>query len=358
MRLEDQIRHHVDDTLAALPASALAGPDDAALADGAAWLLARRVAEYQDGTFTTAEYNEAASALRLLGDDAEADRLASIAGTGAVLEHAERQWRERYRGRVPTLTEQRDQALIVSGRVRRLELRATAGIDGGVYTPAVFCGPAGILVPAVVATTHAGTVELVTFGTEAEQRSWLADRYAPAGPGGPLASCTAGPDCRVAWEERVLARLLRHGDKDGKLTALLPPDAFSTHVRSETYLALLAVPPGGTPDPEAVREKLAARLLRAPDWAAGYVGRPAGHLALAYADRLAATPVTEPRARAAVAALVREAGQETGASAQAAAGKHRRTLRSRPVRPARIPGTEPGWPRYPEAPSPGTAPRR
>lgn len=52
-----------------------------------------------------------------------------------------------------------------------------AGVDGAVYTPAVLPGPAGASVPAVVAATHAGTVEVITgFSGDAARGEWLADR--------------------------------------------------------------------------------------------------------------------------------------------------------------------------------------
>lgn len=151
--------------------------------------------------------------------------------------------------------------------------------------------------------------------------------------------------------------MLRRGDPDGSMTAALSPAVFSTHLRSETYLALLAVPPGVAPDLEAVREKLAARLLRAPDWAAEYVGRPAGHLALSYADRLAATPVTEPQAKTAVAALIRETGQDVGASAGAAPRQPRQPLQDRLVGPRTSLALQSTVVQRPDSSTAGIAPR-
>lgn len=75
----------------------------------------------------------ALSALRLLGRDAEADSLASIARTSSSLDNADREWRDRYRDREPTLIERRDFALLTSGRVRQLDSGMVAGIDGQLH---------------------------------------------------------------------------------------------------------------------------------------------------------------------------------------------------------------------------------
>jgi hypothetical protein len=145
---------------------------------------------------------------------------------------------------------------------------------------------------------------------------------------------------------------------------------FSAHARFETYLALLAADLGGPPDVERVREKLASRLLRTSDWAVGYVGRPAGHLVLAYAARLAATPVSGGGLKAAAGELVRDIGlavsgrpAETGRQRRsldrgnADRQQGRRPLRSRPVRVPVLPYPSPGG-RSSEAPSPGVVPGR
>lgn len=356
----DDLQQILAETIAELPAGALVGIGPATLADGDAWLLNRRVAEAQDGTFSEEEYSEAASALRLLGHDTEADSLASIARTTTSLEKADREWRNRYRDRQPTLTEQRDAELLKTGRVQHMDTGMVAGIDGAVYTPAVLTGPAGATVPAVVVATHAGMAEVVTgFRTEDDRQAWLADRAQPI-PGRepkatPLTACSEGPDCRIAWEERILARLLTHGDPDGKITASLSPTVFSTHTRFETYMAFLATGPYIEPNMEALRGNLATRLLRAPDWAATYIGRPCGHLALAYADRLAATPVTKSQAKAAVADLVREDTQSAGASAKSLAG--RTSYSSRPVSARALAAPQLTGLQRPEAPVPGIAPQ-
>ena len=328
-----------------------------------AWLLARRITEERTGPFTAAEYGQAASALRQLGHHAEASALDELARTGAAIEEAEREWRGRYRDRAPTLAEQRDAELLRTGRVRQLDSGMTVGIDGMVYTPAVLTGPAGATVPVIVAATHAGTVEVITgFRTEREQEDWLADRARQSsGTGGraaPLAACSSGPPCRLALEEQVLAALLTRGDPGGVITGQLTPTVFSAHTRYEAYLAFLGANPSGAPDPEEIRARLSARLLRAPDWAASYVGRPCGHLALAYADRLAATPVTTAEAKAAVAGLVRETGQAVVHADENPARRSRYSSRSRPIAAHGQPEPVPARLQRPaDIPVPGVVPR-
>jgi hypothetical protein len=377
MRPEDQFRREVDDTLGSLPAGVLTGGYVGEERDGdpGEWLLMRRVAEERAGVFSAGEYREAASALRVLGSEDEAQVLAALAGTEPGLAKADAEWRERYRDWAPTLAERNDRLLLASGRARQHDSGMVAGMDGVVYTPAEMSGPAGVVIPAVVAATHAGTVEVITgFRSGREQREWLEGRrYQRFGAGdyaAPLAACVTGPRCRVALEEQVLAGLFRHGDPGGDIVPQLSPTAFSTHARFETYMALLTADLGGPPDVERVREKLAGRLLRAPEWAIGYVGRPAGHLTLVYADRLAATPVSRGELNAAAGELVRDIGlavagrpAETGrqrSSLDRGSADHqqgRRVLRSRPVRVPVLPYPSPGG-QPPETPSPGVVPGR
>jgi hypothetical protein len=307
----------------------------------------------------------------LLGREDEARVLAEFAGTSAGLAKADGEWRDRYRDRTPTVTEERDRALLRSGRVRQHDSGMVAGIDGAVYTPAEMTGPAGVTIPAVVAATHAGTAEVITgFRTDREQREWMEGRrYQRFGAGdyaAPLAACLTGPRCRVALEEQVLAGLLAHGDASGEITRSLSPAVFSVHARFEAYMAVLAADLHGAPDLDRVRDKLASRLLRTPGWAIGYVGRPAGHLTLAYADRLAATPVSRNEMKEAVAELARDTGLEAAGRAAGAARyqgslarrEGRQRLRSRPVRvPVRPQSSLSGF-RPPEAPSSGIVPGR
>lgn len=124
----------------------------------------------ETSAYTAGEYAEAASVLHLLGCHAEADALAG-ADAGRS---------DRYRDRVPTLTERRDDDLLRSGRVRFLDAGPMTGVDGADYAAAVFEGPAGATMPAVVAATHADSVELISgFRTIAARDAWLADRTQP-----------------------------------------------------------------------------------------------------------------------------------------------------------------------------------
>jgi hypothetical protein len=106
-----------------------------------------------------------------------------------------------------------------------------------------------------------------------------------------------------------------------------------------------------------VRAELARRLLRAPGWAAEYVGWPLGELALTYADRLAATPVSDVQGRTAARELIREDRQA------AEIASHASPASSRAVR--LVPRPHPGetgevrlpWQQRPDSPAPGCAPR-
>jgi hypothetical protein len=77
------------------------------------------------------------------------------------------------------------------------------------------------------------------------------------------------------------------------MTAGLDERTFRSHARAEIWLAWReAGRRSQEPDLSEVREALFRRMLRAPGWAARYVGWPVGQLAGAYLDRLAATRVT------------------------------------------------------------------
>lgn len=170
----------------------------------------------------------------------------------------------------------------------------------------------------------------------------------------PLAACTEGPECRIAWEERVLARLLTGGDPDGTITGPLSPTVFSVHSRFDIYLAFLAA----APDTDAVLARLGVRAQPGPALPGGDASRHRGDLALAYAGRLAATPVTRHQAASAVAELARETGQVLSAGSETAERKARWPMRSAPAGAAGAATLlrEPGFP-LPEPPAPGTVPR-
>jgi hypothetical protein len=102
----------------------------------------------------------------------------------------------------------------------------------------------------------------------------------------------------------VLAFLLRDPRQAGPLARLVAPGSMTTHLRAEALAAWQRLAAdGGGPPLDIVATRYARSLLRAPSWAAGDIGWPGATRALAYLDRLAATPVTEPQARAAAAFL-------------------------------------------------------
>ena len=139
--------------------------------------------------------------------------------------------------------------------------------------------------------------------------------------------------------------------------------AFTTYARSECYLAWHAVARDGAPGEGrvvagAVRAELARRLLRAPGWAAGYVGWPFGELALAYAGRLAATPVSDVQGKAAARELIREDRQAAEIASRAWPASSR-TVRLVPCPHLgeTVSGVRLLWQRRPDDPAPGCAPR-
>jgi len=79
---------------------------------------------------------------------------------------------------------------------------------------------------------------------------------------------------------------------------------MTTHLRAEALAAWQKLAADGSGPPfDLVATRYARSLLRAPRWAAPDIGWPGATRALAYLDRLAATPVTEPQARAAAELL-------------------------------------------------------
>jgi hypothetical protein len=291
-----------------------------------ACLLARRGLEFQLGSGPDSigewAWRQAARESRLAGLLEQADTLGKIADTSAVLAAASTEWRGRYVARPATASERTDAALLASGRVRLQGRGPERGVDGAVYAPATVTGLGGASSPVVVVTTHAGTREVVAGFEHGYQRAaWLRDRVTgvtSASPGSlspvSLGSCLDGHASRTALEEQVLASHLLGGGTGAEPGGQFAPRAFTTYARSEIYLAWRTVMsrsggPGASPGdgaaPEAaVREELSRRLLRAPGWAAPHVGWPHGQLALAYLDRLAATPVTAEQGKAAARALL------------------------------------------------------
>lgn len=225
---------------------------------------------------------------------------------------------ERRRGYRAQGPETREAArLLATGRVRCTDPEGIPGIDGAWYSPARFrVYSSSSYDPAVVVTTMTGFAEVVDdFASEAARDGWLAGR-APSGPG-PLASTLDGPPCRTAREEALLAWLLRHGTHPGHAPGQLRPEAFTTWSRQEAYLAWRGSGPGKSmAQVEAVLER---RLASAPDWAAPDIGAPGERTVPGYLRRLAATPVTEGQASAALRDLARADAQAVQAARHAAA---------------------------------------
>jgi hypothetical protein len=287
--------------LAALPDDRH-GPDE--------YLIARRELELRLGiepgdTVGAASYRKTAVALRDAGHTRAALALTAIAGTSEELRAAAREWRDRYAQRRTTDAEQAARALMDSGRVVPVGSGdGMGGLDGAWYIAAELTPAAGMSGggPAVVVTTRAGTLEVVTGFADAGARDdWMADR-AP-GHTDPLASCRTGPRCRALLEERVLAWLLSNCGGSGEGWR---PQTFTTYSRSEIFLAWRAASGNSSYMGSASAEaELRSRLLRAPAWAAPDIGWPYGQDAVAYLRRLASTPVTLAQAQAAALELVR-----------------------------------------------------
>jgi len=315
-------------------------------------------------------YREASGKLRAQGHAAEAQALAAIADTSGLLAETSARWAGRFAARRVTASERDGLRLIEENAVRPVTgpdgvQGGGLGADGARYTPATATVPEGAGIPAVIVTTHAGTAEVVTgFSRNFGRDDWLADRLAPA-PGSsglpssasPLRSSTDGPACRTAWEEAALAWLLNDDRPGSGRAPKLGERCFTTCTRAEIYLAWRDASDreSGHPTAASVREELALRMLRAPGWAAPFTGWPFGHRALAYFDRIAATPVGRFQGGVACRALVCEDAEAL--QAVRAAGRARR----RTGRPAWHPsyGTRP-WPVMrprPDDPSPGPGPQ-
>jgi hypothetical protein len=267
------------------------------------WLLVRRATEWDMATdpvdpITAGQCRQAAATLRRDGHGADAASLEALAAVSPELEQADREWRARYAGLPQTAMGRGALRLLAGGRLWP-DSAEVAGLDGATYSAATTLGPAGHPIPVVVATTPAGSLEVIGFGDSDDRAAWLEDRRLPDGePGLDPASALSldGPACRTAREDLVLAGMIRNCLPD-KLAIGLHARSFSTYTRSEIWLAASSLTRAGAGhDSKSVRHELARRMLRAPGWAAPMTGWPFGQNAVAYLDRLTATPVSPAQA--------------------------------------------------------------
>ena len=264
-----------------------------------ACLDARQFLEHQLGadpavTLTLGDYRHAVHALYSAGMTHGGDILDAIAPTEAELGGAARAWQGRYAHRQPTADERFAASRISRGEVM-VKDEQCQGIDGASYARAWYPHSGK---PAIVVTSSAGTREIVNFANRDDAWAWMTGRAPEAT--GPVRTTATGPGTRTAREEEVLAFLLRDPSRARPVAGLVAPESMTTHLRAEALAAWQKLADtGGGPDFEAVAARYARSLLRAPRWAAGDIGWPGATRARAYLDRLAATPVTEPQARAA-----------------------------------------------------------
>ena len=207
-------------------------------------------------------------------------------------------WHDRYAARPQTQPER-----IAADQIRNGDVvesgHAGPGIDGAHYSRAYYPRSGK---PAIVITTSAMTEEIVNFANTQDAAAWLAARS--AGFAGPLPTSETGPASRTAREEELLAFLAREPGRGARLAAMAGPATFTTHLRAELFAALRwATAAGGTPGYSVIAEAYGRRLLRAPADAAQDIGWPNATRAMAYLNRLVATPVTEPQAAAAAGLL-------------------------------------------------------
>ena len=251
------------------------------------------------GPLASADYRSAAALLHreqhslALGDVMEA-----LADTGAELRAAVPAWHARYAARPETQPERQAAAQLRAGEVKESG-QAARGLDGAWYTRAWYPRSGK---PAVVVTSSALSEEIVNFANAADARSWL-DSRSPA-MAGPLRTTANGPVTRTAREEELLAFLIRDPRAGRGVTALTKPDTWTTHLRAELFAAWRwATAEGGAPGYGVIAAAYTRRLLRAPADAAEDIGWPGATRAIAYLQRLAATPVTPAQASAAATAL-------------------------------------------------------
>jgi hypothetical protein len=308
-------------------------------------VLARRFGTDRVRDISDGEYRDAARELAGAGEPVAALAVTGIAAAGAELEAVRAEWEERYVARPQTWALRDALDLLASGRARRTDPDGVAGLDGAWYQKADFrLYSSAFRDPAVVVTTISGAVEVVTaFASEKARDGWLADRA--CGGTGPLVSALDGPPSRAAREEIALAGLLRNGRPAAEPPGRLRPETFTTYSRSEIYLAWRDAAPGSTVAEVAAR--LERRLLRAPDWGAVDVGERGQRTAPGYLQRIAATPVTEEQAGAALDALLSEDATLVASARPPAAST---AIRPAPRAVSLISPPRPG-------PEPGPAPR-
>lgn len=230
------------------------------------------------------------------------------------LRETEARWLHRYDSRPATDREYGWLDRTFDGRTRpdQPPYRVT-GIDGTRSLAVTLVRRDGGRDGAVLSLTDAGFLETVSgFPGPYDRQAWLDGREYGRVPGADGLPRTpvplAAPGSLAGPEERVLAWLLREPGAARGAATLLQARSFSAYSRAETFLAWRSVAERNPVPPLAeVRYELARRLLRAPDWAAGSVGWPFGHIGLAYFDRLAVTPVTPGQATAALDTVTREA---------------------------------------------------
>ena len=273
----------------------------------------------QGRRLTGADYQQAASLLDGTGKIQLGAAMDALASVSWELQAAAPAWHNRYAARPQTQPERiaavhmRNRDVVESGH-------AGPGIDGAHYSRAYYPRSGK---PAVVITTSAMTEEIVNFANTADAAAWLAARSAKVA--GPLPTSATGPSSRTAREEELLAFLVREPDRGARLAAMAGPATFTTHLRAELFAALRwATAAGGAPGYSVIAEAYGRRLLRAPTDAAEDIGWPNATRAMAYLDRLVATPVTEPQATSAAGLLATadaaasQARQQVTAAARAA----------------------------------------
>jgi hypothetical protein len=253
--------------------------------------LERALGAGPDAVFTFTDYRQAADWLHGARRAEHGDILETLASTDAELRAARPAWEQRYAGRPETAAERDAGAQIRTGAVvERGE--AGQGVDGAWYTRAWYTRSSR---PAIVVTTSALTEEVVAFASTDDAGNWLKTRD-PAATG-PLVTTATGPFTRAAREEELLAFLVRQPGDARSISPLVSPRTWTTHLRAELFEALQWLTSGGgRPGFGVVAEAFTRRLLRAPGWAAGDIGWPGASRAMAYLQRLAATPVTAAQA--------------------------------------------------------------